>query len=121
MYLRCASRWRRRGLKYLTNRWYSSTHRSEFEEGCLSIPEIHEIVVRPETVRLRYLNRHFEEQEDEFSGMLARVVQHEYDHVDGVLFIDHLSPLRRRLLKRRLEEIRQGDIETDYDVLAAEQ
>lgn len=91
---------------------------TEFEEGCLSIPDIHEIVVRPETVRIRYLNRHFEPHEDEFSGMLARVIQHEYDHVEGVLFIDYLSPLRRRLLKRRLEDISRGFVETDYEVLA---
>lgn len=97
-----------------------SEESAEFEEGCLSIPEIHEIVIRPEAVRIRYLNRNFEQQEDEFTGMLARVIQHEYDHVDGVLFIDHLSPLRRRLLKRRLEEIRSGDVETDYEVLAVE-
>ncbi|NNF04345.1 MAG: peptide deformylase, partial [Rhodothermales bacterium] len=74
----------------------------------------------PESVRIRYMDRNFETREGEFSGMLARVVQHEYDHVEGVLFIDHLSPLRRRLLKRRLEEITRGAVDTDYDVLAAE-
>lgn len=93
---------------------------TEFEEGCLSIPEIHELVIRPETVRIRYLDRYFEPQEGEFTGMLARVIQHEYDHIEGVLFIDHLSPLRRRLLKRRLADVQSGHVETDYEVLAAE-
>jgi peptide deformylase len=96
-----------------------SEEESEFEEGCLSIPDIHEVVVRPETIRIRYLGRDFEEREEEFSGMLARVIQHEYDHVEGILFIDHLSPLRRRLLKRRLADIRSGNVETDYEVLPA--
>ena len=91
----------------------------EFEEGCLSIPEIHEIVVRPETVRMRYLDRNFKPRDEEFTGMLARVIQHEFDHLNGVLFLDHLSALRRRLLKRRLADIRKGNVDTDYDVEAA--
>ncbi len=91
---------------------------SEFEEGCLSIPDIHEVVVRPEALTLRYLDRSFTPREERFEGMLARVIQHEYDHVDGVLFIDHLSSFKRRLLKRRLQDIREGRTEADYNVFA---
>ncbi|MGB0650665.1 MAG: peptide deformylase [Rhodothermales bacterium] len=91
---------------------------SEFEEGCLSIPDIHEIVSRPKGLTLRYHDRTFTEREESFGGMLARVIQHEYDHVDGVLFIDHLSAFKRRLLKRRLQDIREGHTEADYTVFA---
>ena len=89
---------------------------AEFEEGCLSIPDIHEEVMRPMHVRIRYLDRHFCEQEDSYTGMLARVIQHEYDHLEGVLFIDHISTLRRRLLKRRLKDISAGESEAEYPV-----
>lgn len=86
----------------------------DYEEGCLSIPDIRELVTRPDVVRLRYRDREFVEREVEAAGVLARVVQHELDHLHGVLFIDHLSPLRRRLLKRRLREISRGEFEADY-------
>ena len=86
----------------------------DYEEGCLSIPDLRELVTRPDVVRLRYRDREFVEQEIEATGVLARVVQHETDHLDGVLFIDHLSALRRRLLKRRLREISRGEVEAGY-------
>ena len=86
----------------------------EYEEGCLSIPDIREKVARPERVRLRYLDRHFEEQEIEVGAMLARVIQHEFDHLEGVLFTDYLSAFRRRLLRRRLRDMARGDVEADY-------
>lgn len=89
---------------------------SEFEEGCLSIPDLREDVTRPESVRVRYLDRHFEAQDLIATGMLARVVQHENDHLDGVLFVDYLSPLKKRLLKRRLRRMAEGDVEADYPV-----
>jgi peptide deformylase len=89
---------------------------TEFEEGCLSLPEIRDNVWRPESVRLTYLDRNFEPHEEELTGLLARVVQHEYDHVEGILFIDHLSALKRRLLKRRLKEVSDLEVETDYPV-----
>ena len=91
---------------------------AEFEEGCLSIPDIHEVVVRPEALTLSYLDRDFNKHEETFDGMLARVIQHEYDHVDGVLFIDHLTAFKRRLLKRRLQDIREGLTDADYPVYA---
>lgn len=93
---------------------------TEFEEGCLSIPDIHEVVTRPESLTLRYLDREFNEHEETFDGMLARVIQHEYDHVDGILFIDHLTAFKRRLLKRRLQDIREGLTEAEYPVYANE-
>ena len=85
-----------------------------FEEGCLSIPDLREEVVRPEVVRLRFRDRDFQEQELEVGDLLARVVQHEYDHLEGILFIDHLSAFKRRLLRRRLREMAEGSVEADY-------
>lgn len=86
----------------------------EYEEGCLSIPDLREEVIRPDQVSMRYLDRDFEPHELNAVGLLARVVQHEYDHLEGVLFIDRISPLRRRLLRRRLREMAQGLVEADY-------
>lgn len=94
---------------------------SEYDEGCLSIPDITETVVRPESVRVRYLDRDFQQREAYVSGILARVVQHELDHLDGVLFIDRISPLRRRLLKRRLKDMSRGRIEAEYPVAWGEE
>jgi peptide deformylase len=85
-----------------------------FAEGCLSIPEIREEVTRPSVIRLRYQDEHFEPQEEEFSGLAARIIQHEYDHIEGVLFTDKLSPLKKRLLKGRLEKISRGQVEAEY-------
>ncbi|MDX1548117.1 MAG: peptide deformylase [Rhodothermales bacterium] len=85
-----------------------------FEEGCLSIPDLREDVVRPERITIEYLDRHFERHEMEVGSLLARVIQHEYDHLDGILFIDHISAFRRGLLKRRLREMARGQVEADY-------
>lgn len=84
------------------------------EEGCLSIPELRETVWRPEALRIRFLDRHFQPHEWAVDGPLARVIQHEADHLDGILYLDHLSPLRRKLLGRRLKAIARGGVETDY-------
>ena len=86
----------------------------EFEEGCLSIPDIREGVYRPEGIRIKFLDRHFVEHDLVFDDMMARVIQHEFDHLNGVLFLDHLSGLRRRLLKRKLNKMKNGDVEADY-------
>lgn len=75
------------------------------EEGCLSIPEIREDVIRPETVRVRYRDLSGEEHEETLSGMLARVLQHEIDHLNGILFIDKISPIKRKLLSKRLRKL----------------
>lgn len=93
---------------------WESEEEVEFEEGCLSIPDLREIVVRPTQIRIQYLDRDFTEQEVVVGNLMARVIQHEYDHLDGVLFIDHISAFRRRLLKRRLREMAQGKVEADY-------
>ena len=89
----------------------------ELEEGCLSIPEVRETVTRPERVRLRYRDRRFEEQEIEAGHMLARVLQHERDHLDGILFTDYLSSFRKRLLRRPLREMVNGEVEADYPLI----
>ncbi len=85
-----------------------------FEEGCLSIPDINGDVERPAQIRLKYMDENFEEHEKIFTGMEARVIQHEYDHIDGILFLEHLKPIKRRLIKRRLENIKKGKISPDY-------
>src|SRR6056300_1246801 len=85
-----------------------------FTEGCLSIPDIREDVPRPSVIRLRYLDENFREHVEEFSGLAARIIQHEYDHIDGILFTDKLSPLKKRLIKGRLDKISRGMVESDY-------
>ena len=85
-----------------------------FNEGCLSIPDIREDVSRQEKVRLEYYDENFERHEEEFSGLAARVIQHEYDHIEGVLFTDKLSSLRKRLLKGKLANISKGKVKADY-------
>lgn len=85
-----------------------------FEEGCLSIPNIREDVNRQPRVVLQYQDEQFNDHEEEFEGFAARVIQHEHDHLDGVLFIDHLSPLRKRLLNGKLRDISQGRTDAKY-------
>ena len=85
-----------------------------YEEGCLSIPGLTGDVSRPETVTIRYLDDSFEEKEETFKGMNARVIQHEYDHIEGILFTERLKPLKRRLISRKLEQIKKGRVDVDY-------
>jgi peptide deformylase len=85
-------------------------------EGCLSLPEIREDVSRPDTVRIKYLDENFVEHDEIFKGYAGRVIQHEYDHLEGVLFIDHLSSLRKRLLKGRLNNIAHGKVQPHYKI-----
>jgi peptide deformylase len=85
-----------------------------YNEGCLSIPKIREDVIRMDTVTLSYVNENFEPQQKTFNGVTARVILHEYDHIEGKLFIDYLSPLKRKLIKRKLEDISKGKIKVDY-------
>lgn len=89
-----------------------------FEEGCLSIPGIREDVSRQEEVTINFLDENMEEKEETFSGIQARVIQHEYDHIEGKLFTEYLSPLKKRLLKGRLANISKGKVEADYRVKA---
>ncbi len=88
-----------------------------YNEGCLSIPKVREDVSRKQTVTLTYLNDAFEPQEKTFTGITARVILHEYDHIEGKLFIDHIKPLKRTLLKRKLDDISKGKIRVDYRML----
>jgi peptide deformylase len=85
-----------------------------YEEGCLSIPDIRGDVMRPPQLRIRYMDEHFQEQDEIFTGMNARVIQHEYDHIEGILFTEHLKPIKKRLIKRKLENIRKGKATADY-------
>ena len=87
---------------------------AEYEEGCLSIPDIREIIQRPDYIKVKYLDREFKEQTLEARGWLSRVIQHEYDHVDGVLFIDYLGSFRKRLLRGKLRQLDAGEIEPEY-------
>lgn len=85
-----------------------------YEEGCLSIPDIRGDVERLPQLRMRYQDENFEEREEVFIGINARVIQHEYDHIDGILFTEHLKPIKKRLIKRKLENIRKGKAKADY-------
>lgn len=89
-----------------------------FEEGCLSIPNIRENITRKAKVRIRYYDEHWNQHEEEFDGMKARIIQHEYDHLEGRLFIDYLSPLKKRMLKGKLNDISRGLVNTEYRILA---
>ncbi|HXS37100.1 MAG TPA: peptide deformylase [Flavipsychrobacter sp.] len=90
-----------------------------YNEGCLSIPKIREDVQRVQKVRIKYVDENFQEQEQEFSGITARVILHEYDHIDGKLFIDYLPQLKRRLIKKKLDDISAGKVKVDYKMLFA--
>jgi len=85
-----------------------------YNEGCLSIPKVREDVTRPTLVTLEYENENFEHQTETFTGLTARIIQHEYDHLEGKLFIDYLTPLKRKLLKGKLSDISKGKIKVDY-------
>jgi peptide deformylase len=86
------------------------------DEGCLSLPDLRDAVVRPETLVIRYKDRDLNDCELEASGWLSRVIQHEYDHLDGVLFFEHLGSFRRRLLKNKLDAIASGQVLPEYPV-----
>lgn len=88
-----------------------------YNEGCLSIPKIREDISRQETVTLEYEDENFETHTTTFTGITARVILHEYDHIEGKLFIDHITPLKRKLMKRKLDDISKGNISVDYKML----
>jgi peptide deformylase len=85
-----------------------------YNEGCLSIPKIREDINRPGEITLEYLDETFRPHRETFKGLAGRVIQHEYDHIEGVLFIDYLKPLKKRLIKKKLENISRGEVEVDY-------
>lgn len=88
-----------------------------YNEGCLSIPKIREDISRSETVTLEYQDENFEHHRRTFRGLTARVILHEYDHIEGKLFIDHISPLKRKLMKGKLTDISKGKVKVDYKML----
>ncbi len=98
-------------------RWESDME-VEFEEGCLSIPDIREPVCRPESVEIIYRDENMKKQSFLVKGILARVIQHEYDHLEGILFTDHISAFRRTFLKRKLLEISNGNVHAEYPIQA---
>lgn len=85
-----------------------------YEEGCLSIPDIRGDVDRLDTITIKYLDENFEEHTKTFDGINARVIQHEYDHIQGILFTEKLKPLKKRLLGRKLDKIRKGKVNSEY-------
>jgi len=85
-----------------------------FSEGCLSIPKIREEVYRKEKVIISYYNENWELKEEEYDGYAARIIQHEYDHIEGVLFTDYLSPLKKRIISKKLLNISKGEIDVNY-------
>lgn len=86
----------------------------EFSEGCLSIPGIREDVSRKPKIVIQYQDENFEYWEEEFEGIAARIIQHEYDHIEGKLFVERLSALKRRLLKNKLNDVAEGNMEVKY-------
>ena len=86
------------------------------EEGCLSLPGIHETVKRGNKIRVKYMDEDFVEHEEEVEGYLARVMQHEFDHLDGKMFIDHLSTLRKQMIKGKLGAMLKGKARCSYKV-----
>ncbi len=85
-----------------------------FNEGCLSIPDVREDVFRKPKIKIEYVDEKFVKHTEEFDGLIARVIQHEYDHIEGILFTDKLSALKKRLIKGRLANISKGNIDVDY-------
>ncbi|SHO61277.1 MULTISPECIES: peptide deformylase [Algoriphagus] len=88
-----------------------------FEEGCLSIPDVRAEIIRPETLTIEYFDENWNLKEEEFSGMTARVIQHEYDHLEGILFVDYLKGLKKRLVQSKLIEVSKGKVSTDYRMI----
>ena len=90
-----------------------------YNEGCLSIPKIREDVIRPEEVMIEYVDENFQPKTEKFVGLTARIVQHEYDHIEGKLFIDYLKPLRKKMLRGKLNDISKGKLKMDYKMMYA--
>jgi len=95
---------------------FESEETSSYEEGCLSIPNIDADITRPARIRVHYLNPAFDEVEEDFEGFAARMIQHEMDHLDGILFVDHASPIRRKMISGKLAGISKGNVRTRYRV-----
>lgn len=88
-----------------------------FEEGCLSVPDIHEGVMRKPRIKIQYLDEKWEQHEEWVEGIVARIMQHEYDHIEGKIFVEYLSNMRKMLLKRKLNDISTGNIDAKYKMI----
>jgi len=88
-----------------------------FEEGCLSIPDVRAEVIRPEKLTIEYFDENWKLKEEEFDGMTARVIQHEYDHLEGILFVDYIKGLKKRMVKSKLIDVSKGKVPTDYRMI----
>ena len=88
-----------------------------FKEGCLSLPNIYEEVMRPDKIRIKYLDENFQEHEEVFEGIRARIIQHEYDHLQGHVHVDRIAPLRKTLLQGKLRAISEGKCDVDYRMI----
>jgi peptide deformylase len=88
-----------------------------FNEGCLSIPHIREDITRKSEVRIQYYDREFNYHDEVYTGVIGRIIQHEYDHLEGILFVDKTSPLKKTLLRRKLNDISRGNIEVSYKMI----
>ena len=86
------------------------------EEGCLSVPGIHEKVQRKNRIRIRYLDENFQQQDEVYEGFKARVIQHEYDHIEGMVFVDHVVGIRKQMIRSKLNKISKGDVDCSYKV-----
>ena len=95
---------------------YDDTKTKSMEEGCLSVPGIHEPVRRPTRIRVKYMDEDFQEHDEWVEGYLARVMQHEFDHLDGHLFVDRLAPLRKQMVRSKLTQILKGKFRCAYKV-----
>lgn len=87
------------------------------EEGCLSIPHIREVVERPDIVRIEYYDEKWQYHDEVFEGMASRIIQHEYDHLEGILFVEKISPLRKTIISRKLREISAGNVDVEYQMI----
>lgn len=87
---------------------HASSTENEYTEGCLSIPGINENVIRPEKITVRYRDENFDVHEEALDGLVARIFQHEYDHLQGILFVDRINPLRRRMLRSKLQQLEKS-------------
>ena len=99
-------------LEYKDEEW-------AYNEGCLSIPKVREDVFRPKSIVMEYLDENFVQHTETFTGITARVIQHEYDHIEGKLFIDYLKPFKRKLLQGKLNDIVKGKVKVDYKMAFA--
>jgi len=88
------------------------------EEGCLSIPNIHENVPRKNNIRIQYVDENFHPHDDLYEGLIARVIQHEYDHLEGMMFVDYVSGIRKQMIRSKLDKIMKGDVNCSYKVKA---